>query len=119
MWSCLHNLKTYTLDLDGRLSAVERQSIRRRLLTRRGVLGARFDAASPNRLRVDYNADLVGPLGLLDALRLDGIAARPASAAVPPAAQIASVAARAPNPSRPHHMQRDGNVGKAHARTLE
>ncbi len=80
MWECLRNLKTYELELDERRSAMERRSILRHLRSRRGVLDVRSAPGEPPRLVIAYDADLVGPLRLLDFLRLRGVAARPAAA---------------------------------------
>ncbi len=79
MWDCLRNLKTYELELEEGRSARERRSILRHLHSRRGVLDVRATPGEPPRLVIIYDAYLVGPLRLIDFLRLRGIVARPAA----------------------------------------
>lgn len=60
------NRKTSTVELRELLNATERKRLLEQLGAKRGVCSAFFSADDPRRLSIDYDADVVSALGLLD-----------------------------------------------------
>ncbi len=62
------NRKTSTLELRELLNTTERSRLLEQLGAKRGVCSAYFSAGEPQRLSVEYDADLVSALGILEFL---------------------------------------------------
>jgi hypothetical protein len=60
------NRKTSTVDIRELLNATERRRLLEQLSAKRGVCKAYFSDIEPPRLSVEYDADLVSALGILD-----------------------------------------------------
>ncbi len=60
------NRKTSTVDIRELLNATERRRLLEQLSAKRGVCNAYFSVIEPRRLSVEYDADLVSALGILD-----------------------------------------------------
>ena len=60
------NRKTSIVEVRELLNATERRRLLEHLAAKRGVCGAQFSAEEPQRLSVEYDADVVSALGLLD-----------------------------------------------------
>ena len=60
------NRKTSTVEMRELLNATERRRLLEQLSAKRGVCSAYFSADEPQRLSVEYDADLVSALGIMD-----------------------------------------------------
>ena len=60
------NRKTSTVEMRELLNATERSRLLTQLGAKRGVYGAFFSAEEPRRLSVEYDADVVSVLGILE-----------------------------------------------------
>jgi len=60
------NRKTSTVEIRELLNPTERKRLLEQLRAKRGVCSALFSVDEPRRLRVEYDADVVSALGLLD-----------------------------------------------------
>ena len=60
------NRKISTVEVRELLNATERSRLLEQLNAKRGVCGAFFSADEPRRLSVEYDADVVSALGILD-----------------------------------------------------
>src|SRR6185503_16712839 len=60
------NRKTSTVEMRELLNATERSRLLAQLGAKRGVYSAFFSADEPRRLSVEYDADVVSPLGILE-----------------------------------------------------
>ncbi len=60
------NLKTSTVEVREVLNMTERMRLLEQLAAKRGVCSASFSASEPQRLSVEYDADVVSTLGILD-----------------------------------------------------
>lgn len=85
MWDCTRNLRTYELDLGRRFGPAEQQAVLRSLISKRGIRRAGFSSQDSRRLMVEYDADMIGPLGLREFLLTGGsipVPMRPGPAAI-------------------------------------
>jgi len=60
------NRKTSIVEVREPLNATERTRLLVQLAAKRGVCSARFTVDDPQRLRIEYDADVVSALGILD-----------------------------------------------------
>ncbi|MEO8465692.1 MAG: hypothetical protein ABI640_10160 [Gammaproteobacteria bacterium] len=60
------NRKTATVEIRELLNVTERSRLLKQLAAKRGVRSAYFSAEEPRRISVEYDADLVSTLGILD-----------------------------------------------------
>jgi len=60
------NLKTSIVEVRELLNATERRRLLEQLAAKRGVCGAQFSTDEPRRVSVEYDADVVSALGILD-----------------------------------------------------
>lgn len=78
MWDEAQNLRTADLDVRERLNDLEKGWLIGRLVSRNGVNGAIWRGENGLRLSVEYDADLVNGVELLDLLQTCGLHAKPA-----------------------------------------
>lgn len=78
MWDETQNLRTANLEVRERLNGLEKSWVIGRLVEQKGINGALWRPDQPLRLNVEYDADVVNGVELLDLLQMYGLHARPA-----------------------------------------
>lgn len=89
MWDEIQNLRSVDLEVREQLNAAARSWVIGRLVARSGVNGALWRGAEP-RVSIEYDADVVGGVELVDMLESLGLHARPARIAQTPLATAAA-----------------------------
>lgn len=83
MWDETHNLRMVDLEVRESLNGPERNWVIGQLVARHGVNGALWGDTRA-RLRIEYDADVVSGLELLNLVESFGLRAQPARMAEPP-----------------------------------
>jgi hypothetical protein len=89
MWDEIQNLRSVDLEVREQLNPRERSWVIGRLVARSGVNGALWRGAQP-RVSIEYDADVVSGVELVDMLELLGLHARPVPFARTPVAAAAA-----------------------------
>jgi hypothetical protein len=76
MWDETQNLRTADLEVREQLNGLEKSWVIGHLVQHNGVSGALW--RPQQRLRVEYDADVLGGVEILDLLQMCGLHARPA-----------------------------------------
>ena len=103
------NRKTSTVEMRELLNATERRRLLEQLSAKRGVCGAYFSANEPQRLSIEYDADVVSALGILEFLESCSLRAQLSLRRGPLPATPTDAALRLDGPlPRPAGSQRQG-----------
>lgn len=94
MWDDIQDLRTVELEVREPLNGAERDWVIGRLLDLNGVNGALWRGAHP-RVSIEYDADVIGGIELVDRLESFGLHVRPARHALTPLASAVPVCSAA------------------------